>query len=377
MDTFSRIYPTLPLAALVDGSLRATEQTLSPILERGEAASLEEFAALLSPAATGRLPALTERARQAAERRFGRRVALFAPLYLSNECVNVCTYCGFSRTNSIPRTTISVEHAAREARMLAERGIDSLLLVAGEHPKFVSNGYVEAVLRAVLPIIPRVSIEIGPLEAPEYVPMVEAGCEGLVVYQETYHEPTYRAVHTMGPKKRYLWRLDAPERGFSAGFRRLGIGALYGLHDFRSEAISLAAHAEHLRRACPGVQLAISLPRLRPAAGGFSPDPAHLMRDDEFVQTICALRLFLPDADLILSTREPAELRDRLVTAGVTTMSAGASTEPGGYSDFDPGEWTPARAQPGEQFHIADERPPRAVADMIRRQGYLPIWRGD
>ncbi len=376
MPTFSTVYPTLPIAAWVRRSLDTTTSALTPILDRGHAESLEDFAALLAPAAAALLPDLARRSQELAQRRFGRAIRLFAPLYLSNECVNVCTYCGFSRTNDIPRITISVEHAAREVELLRARGIGSLLIVAGEHPKFVSNGYVEEVIRAVLPVMPDVAIEIGPLETPDYVPMVAAGCAGLVVYQETYHEPSYRAVHTAGPKKRYHWRMDAPERGYAAGFRRLGIGALYGLHDFRFEALSLAAHADHLRRVCPDVQLAISVPRLRPAAGEFSPDPRHTIGDAEFLQLICALRLFLPEADIIVSTRESAELRDQMVTIGVTTLSAGASTEPGGYSDFDPDAWTPARAQPGEQFHIADERPPRAVAEMIRRRGYLPIWQG-
>ncbi|MDC0670368.1 hypothetical protein [Nannocystis radixulma] len=376
MSTFSTIYPQLPIAELVQRSLTTTDAQLAPILRRGHATSLEDVAALLSPAAALQLPALAERSGELAQRRFGRAIRLFAPLYLSNECVNVCTYCGFSRTNQIPRITISVEHAARGTSLLRARGIGSLLIVAGEHPKFVSNGYVEEVIRAVLPIMPDVSIEIGPLETPAYVPMVAAGCAGLVVYQETYHEPTYRAAHTAGPKKRYRWRMDAAERGLAAGFRRLGIGALYGLHDFRFEALSLAAHADHLRRTCPEVQLAISVPRLRPAAGEFQPDPRHVPGDAEFLAIICALRLFLPEADIIVSTRESAALRDRMVSMGVTTMSAGASTEPGGYSDFEQEAWTPARPQPGEQFHIADERPPQAVAEMIRRRGYLPVWQG-
>ncbi|MDC0716398.1 hypothetical protein [Nannocystis bainbridge] len=376
MPTFSTVYPTLPIAAWVARSLATTPAELEPILRRGHAESLEEVAALLSPAAIERLPAVAARSGELAQRHFGRSIRLFAPLYLSNECVNVCSYCGFSRTNPIPRITIAGEQAVREVQALRARGIGSLLIVAGEHPKFVSNGYVEAVIRAVLPIMPEVSIEIGPLESQAYVPMVAAGCAGLVVYQETYHEPTYRAVHTAGPKKRYAWRLDAPERGLAGGFRRLGIGALYGLQDFRFEALSLAAHADHLRRTCPEVQLAISLPRLRPAAGAFQPDPQYVPNDEEFLAIVCALRLFLPAADIVVSTRESAPLRDRMVTIGVTTMSAGASTEPGGYSDFAQDEWTPVREQPGEQFHIADERPPRAVAAMIRRRGYLPVWQG-
>jgi 2-iminoacetate synthase len=260
--------------------------------------------------------------------------------------------------------------------MIAARGFRSLLLVAGEHPKFVSNGYVEEVIRRSLAILPSVALELGPLETPEYIPMVRAGAEGLVVYQETYHEPTYKELHTAGPKKHFGWRMDTPERGYAAGFRRLGIGALFGLHDWRFEALSVAAHTQHLLRACWKAQVNISLPRMRPATGGWQPKAENFLPDREFVQTIAALRLLLPHCGLVLSTREPPALRDGLVTLGITTMSAGSSTEPGGYSNhFDETTWTPKDAQPGEQFHIADERPPHVIAAMIRSKGYEPVWK--
>jgi 2-iminoacetate synthase len=250
-----------------------------------------------------------------------------------------------------------------------------LLIVAGEHPKYVSNGYVEEVVRACLRHMPAIALELGPLDAAAYRPLVEAGCEGLVVYQETYHRPTYAAMHTAGPKKDYDWRLDTPERAYAAGFRRLGIGALLGLHDWRREILALGAHALHLHRHCWRAQLSISLPRLRPAAGGFSPDPAHCPNDRQLVQILTALRLLLPHAGIVLSTREHPALRNGLVRLGVTHMSAGASTEPGGYSHFDETSWQPTREQPGEQFHIADERPPAVIAAMIRAQGYEPVWK--
>jgi len=206
--------------------------------------------------------------------------------------------------------------------------------------------------------------------------MVEAGADGLVVYQETYHAPTHRDLHTAGPKRDFSWRMDTPERGYAAGFRRLGIGALFGLHDWRHEALALAAHARHLLRNCWKAHITLSLPRMRPAAGAWQPDPANFLPDREFAQAICALRLLLPHCGLVLSTREPPRLRDGLVRLGITSMSAGASTEPGGYSArFDESSWTPHSEQPGEQFHIADERPPHEVAAMIRSQGYEPVWK--
>ncbi len=373
MSTFSEIYRTLPVEALVQQSLDTSGRTLDPVLRRGRALTLTDFAALLSPAAGEHLETLCQHSQALTRKHFGKTIRLFAPLYLSNECVNICKYCGFSRNNPIPRITLPVDKVVAEAELLAKQGFRSILLVAGEHPKFVSNGYVEDIIERLLPIMPSVLLEIAPLETEPYRPFVRAGCEGLVVYQETYHQPTYEELHTAGPKRKFFWRMDAPERAYAAGFRRLGIGALYGLYNWRHDAIALAAHALHLTRRCWKAQISISLPRMRPAAGGFQ--QKEFMQDRELVQTLCALRLLLPHAQFVLSTREPAHLRDGLVTLGVTTMSAGASTEPGGYSSFDETSWTPTREQSGEQFHISDERPPKVIADMIARQGYEPVWK--
>lgn len=376
MASFSQIFPQLDIERMRQRSLAATDVDVRRVIARARPTTLDDFAVLLSPAAQAHLETLSHLSQAATQRFFGKIIRLFAPIYLSNECVNVCRYCGFSRHNAIPRITLSVEQVEREVRMLAGRGFRSLLLVAGEHPKFVSNGYVEEVIRRVLPAMPSVALELGPLETPEYAPMVRAGAEGLVVYQETYHEPTYKELHTAGPKKHFGWRMDTPERGYAAGFRRLGIGALFGLHDWRFEAIAVAAHAQHLLRHCWKAQVNISLPRMRPAAGGWQPRPENFMGDRELVQTICALRLMLPHCGLVLSTREPPRLRDGLVSLGITNMSAGSSTEPGGYSNhFDETSWTPKDAQPGEQFHIADERSPQVIADMIRSKGYEAVWK--
>lgn len=374
MTRFSQVFPTLGINDLCDQSIAATDKTVRRILARGKAGSLEDFAALLSPAATQHLEELCRLSQATTQRFFGKTIRLFAPIYLSNECVNICQYCGFSRNNPIPRITLPIDQVVKEVGLLARQGFRSLLVVAGEHPKYVSNGYVEDVIRRVLPAMPSVALELGPHETPDYIPMVNAGAEGLVVYQETYHRKTYEELHTAGPKKHYLWRMDTAERAYEAGFRRLGIGALYGLYDWRYEAISVAAHALHLLRSCWKAQVNISLPRMRPAAGGYA--PKYTMSDRELVQTITALRLLLPHSGIVLSTREPATLRDGLVPLGVTNMSAGSSTEPGGYSSaFDETSWTPNEEQPGEQFHIADERSPAVIARMIRSRGYEPIWK--
>ncbi len=374
--SFSDIYKTLPIPALAQQAQDTSTATVDGILARGHAQNLRDFAALISPAAKERLEPLAAQAQKVTQRHFGKVIRLFAPIYLSNECVNICQYCGFSRNNPIPRITLPIEQVVDEVEKLARQGFRSLLLVAGEHPKYVSNGYVEEVIRRCLKIMPSIALELGPLEAEPYRPLVAAGCESLIVYQETYHEPTYKELHTAGPKKRYAWRMDTPERAYAAGFRRLGIGALFGLHDWRSEALSVAAHARHLLQHCWKAQISISIPRMRPAAGGFQPDPALLMDDRSLVQLIAAFRLLLPHAGIVLSTREHPTLRNGLVRLGVTHMSAGASTEPGGYSSFDETSWQQTKAeQPGEQFHIADERSPATIAAMIRSQGYEAVWK--
>jgi 2-iminoacetate synthase len=364
------------LQALSQQSSETSAADIAQILQRGGPRGLDEFAQLLSPAAQEHLEWMAQLAQRTTQRHFGKTIRLFAPIYLSNECINICKYCGFSRNNPIPRITISEEQAEEEVRKLAAKGFRSLLIVAGEHPKYVSNGYVESVVRRCLKIMPSIALELGPMETDPYRPLVRAGCEGLIVYQETYDPDTYRELHTAGPKKHYAWRMDTAERAYHAGFRRLGIGALFGLCDWRFEALATAAHARHLHTHCWKAQISISLPRMRPAAGGFQPNPAFHMSDHQLVQTIAALRLYLPHAGLVLSTREHPALRNGLVRLGVTHMSAGSSTEPGGYSSFDETQWVQTKKdQPGEQFHIADERSPAVIADMIRQQGYEPVWK--
>jgi 2-iminoacetate synthase len=349
---------------------------------------LQEFARLISPAAGASLEEMAGHSQALTRRRFGHVIRLFAPLYLSNECVNNCKYCGFSRDNPIVRVSLSVEDVLREARALREQGFRNLLLVAGEHPKFVSGPYLADCIRALHVEVPAISLELGPMETADYLPLVQAGADGLVVYQETYDRAVYAEMHTLGPKRNFDWRLETPERAYAAGFRRLGIGALYGLGDWRREAISLAAHAEYLLRHCWKAQLTVSLPRLRPCAGEFQPPVP--MSDRDLVQLVCALRLLLPDAGLVLSTRESAKLRDGLIPLGITMISAGSHTEPGGYTgagreklhhtqhgrivDLAAGasEWA---AGATGQFDIADQRSPDEVAGVLRRLGYEPVWK--
>src|SRR5208282_3295402 len=253
--------------------------------DRPRSRTITQFAALLDPIEDARLGQLAGQSQIITRRFFGRTMRLFAPLYLSSECVNNCQYCGFSRDNPILRVTLSVAEMMREARALQEQGFRNVLLVAGEHPKFVSEQYLADCVRALRVEIPAISLEVGPMETAQYRPIVQAGAEGLVVYQETYDRVIYAAMHTSGPKRNFDWRLETPERAYAAGFRRLGIGALHGLGDWRREALSLAAHADYLSRHCWKAQLTISLPRLRPCAGEF--DPLTQMSNREMTQLIC------------------------------------------------------------------------------------------
>jgi 2-iminoacetate synthase len=387
--SFVQQFNSLPFAALQKQSENSSVGDVRSALAK-QNLTLADFANLISPTADQSLEQLCQKSQALTRQRFGKVIRLFAPLYLSNECINNCQYCGFSRDNAILRVTLTVDEVLREAHALKEQGFRNILLVAGEHPKFVSGDYLKNCVAALHEEFPSISLELGPMETDEYKPLVQAGADGLVVYQETYHREIYADMHTAGPKRNFDWRLETPERAYNAGFRRLGIGALYGLADWRCEALCVAAHAEYLLKTCWKAQLTISLPRLRPCAGEFQ--PLTQISDRQLVQLVCALRLFLPDAGLVLSTREPAKLRDGLIPLGITMISAGSHTEPGGYTgagkenihqtvrgrivEGGSSEWASTGATPATgQFNIADERSPAEIAALLQRLGYEPVWK--
>ncbi len=359
---------------------------MTSFLDQPRTPILRKFAALLEPATDARLEAMARESQTLTRRHFGKAIRLFAPLYVSNECINNCAYCGFSRDNAILRVTLEIDSVVKEARHLAKEGFRNILLVAGEHPKFVSNGYLERCVRALADEIPSVSLEVAPMEANEYAGLVRAGAEGLIVYQETYDRAAYAEFHTAGPKKDFDWRLACPERAYAGGFRRIGIGALFGLAPWHAEALALAAHLDLLLRRCWKAQFTVSLPRLRPCAGEFQ--PRFPLPDRDFVQLVCALRICFPQVGIVLSTREPADLRDALLPLGITMMSAGSHTEPGGYTgqgketlhltvagrQFAP-DSTTIGANATEQFSIADNRSPAQIATLLRARGFDPVWK--
>ena len=389
--SFVAEFNSLPLHSLLQRARCATTGAARESLAR-EKLSLADFAHLISPAAVERLEPMGQRAHAFTLQRFGKIVRLFAPLYLSNECINTCKYCGFSRENAILRVTLTVEEVVREARALKAHGFRNILLVSGEHPKFVSQCYLRECIAALHAEWPSISLEVGPMETEDYLPLVRAGADGWVVYQETYDRAVYAGLHTAGPKRDFDWRMETPERAYAAGFRRLGISPLYGLADWRLEALSVAAHAEYLLRHCWKASLTISLARLRPCAGDFQ--PLTQIADRELVQLVCAFRLMFPDAGLVLSTRESPTMRDGLLPLGITMISAGSHTEPGGYTgagrehvhrtergrivELGSSEWAGESSNAchaTSQFNVADERPAREVAERIRHLGYEPVWK--
>ncbi len=373
--------------------LHAHEIMLMPFVETLDNLALRKselvhrFEHLIGPKSDRELETMAQMSRVLTLQNFGRTMRLFAPLYLSNECINNCRYCGFSRDNPILRVTLEIDEMVTEARHLARQGFRQILLVAGEHPKFVSGDYLAKCVQALQPDFSSISIEVAPMETDAYLTIVEAGAEGLVVYQETYNRAVYAEMHTAGPKRDFNFRLDCAERGYRAGFRRLGIGVLFGLSAWREEVVALAAHVEYLLKHCWQAQISVSLPRLRPAAGGFR--PLFPISDRELAQLVCALRITFPQVGIVLSTRERASFRDSLVSLGVTMMSAGSHTEPGGYTRQGSqhlhrtvrGRIVGPEFQNGEdqlatrQFEISDERSPAEIAMVLRQRGFEPVWK--
>lgn len=354
------------LKGLAERSRRASPADVDRVLAAGGACTLEDFAVLISPAALARLEDMAQISASLTEGVFGRTMRMFAPLYVSNECVNNCKYCGFACRHKIDRKTLSLEEVEREVEAIYKLGFRTLLLVAAENPKLVSTGYMGECIKIAIKRMPSVSIEIAPSSVEDYRTYVDLGCEGLTVFQETYDEAVYPSLHPSGPKADFKWRLGTPERGADGGMRKLGLGPLLGLNEWRFEILAVALHACFLEKRAWKSQVSISLPRMRPAASGFIPKEGDIPNDKELVQITCALRMFLPRVSLVVSTRESRKMRDGLMRIGATQMSAFSSTQPGGYADL---------TKEGEQFHIDDNRTPEEFARALRERGIDPVWK--
>jgi 2-iminoacetate synthase len=327
--------------------------------------SIERLVRLLSPAAREFLEPMAQQTQALTIQRFGRTIGLYAPLYVSNVCVNSCVYCGYNRHTKFQRAQLSIEQALADADVIASEGFRDILLVSGEDVSFVSVEYLAELARRLREKFSSISIEIYPMDKTQYQRLVEAGIDGVTLYQETYDRQLYAQYHPAGPKSDYDHRLAVPDQFAAAGMRRVGLGVLLGLADWRLETLAMAEHAAYLMKKYWRAGLSFSFPRMRPALDVADQWP-HLVSDADLVQMMLALRLCFADAGIVLSTRERAELRDHLVKLCVTRMSAGSKTNPGGYTSDDP---------TGRQFEIADDRTPAQIAEMIRSVGRETVWK--
>lgn len=329
--------------------------------------TLDDLVALLSPCARSRLEVMAREAQRLTRWHFGRTITLYAPIYLSNICAADCLYCGFAARSGSreKRVTLAPEEIRRECRALAQQGFDNVLLLTGEAPRVIKPGYLAEAVSIAHEHFSSVSVEVYAMDAESYRALCENGLEGVTLYMETYDRQRYGEVHAAGVKRDYDYRLEALERAGAAGARRLNLGALLGLFDWRAEGVRMALHARRLQRCCWQSAVAISFPRLRHVPKRFTV-PAPVANAD-LVQLMLALRLFLPDAGFTLSTRESAAFRDRLIPLGVTMMSAGSSTRPGGYATCGPDTL--------EQFEVEDRRSPAEVARAIAAAGYDLVWK--
>lgn len=325
---------------------------------------IEDFKALISPAAAPYLERMAQLSHSITQKRFGKTIQLYAPLYLSNECQNICNYCGFSYDNKLRRKTLSAIEIIQEAEYLEKQGFEHVLLVTGEANKTVGVEYIKNAISLLRKHFANISIEVQPLEEDEYKILAAEGLYAVLVYQETYHEDNYKLYHLKGKKSNFSYRLDTPDRLGRAGIHKIGLGTLIGLEDWRADNFFTALHLGYLEKHYWQTKYSISFPRLRPASGLIEPKVA--ISDKELVQLICAWRIFNEEVELSVSTRENEQFRNHIIQLGATTISAGSKTNPGGYT---------VEPESLEQFEIDDHRSVQEVKEMIERRGYKAVWK--
>ena len=343
-----------------------TAKDVEAALSRKRQLSVDDFMALTSPAAEPYLEQMAMQSRKYTQQRFGKTIQFYVPLYLSNSCVNHCVYCGFNHDNRIRRIILTDEQILQEVQAIKEKGdFQHILLVTGENPKAAGVDYIENAVRLVKPFFASVSIEVQPLKEEEYKRLALAGVNAVYCYQETYHKENFKNYHPKGIKSNFDRRLDTFDRIGKAGIHKTGLGVLIGLEDWRTDATMMAFHLRYLQNTYWQTKYSISFPRIRPHEGEAF-QPRVLMSDKELAQLIFAFRLFDHDVELALSTREDKKFRDKIATLGVTSLSAGSKTDPGGYAVY---------KQELEQFSVNDDRDPIDVLHAVKSQGYEVIWK--
>ncbi len=360
---FSDIYDEYKWERVKDRIYSSTEDDLKNTLKK-DALHINDIYPLFSPHGDKYLEEIAQISYKITRQRFGNVIQLYSPLYISNECTNRCLYCGFNAENKIRRITLTPDEIEADAEILYRAGFRHILLLTGENRQAVPLRYLAEISERIHGRFSSVSIEVYPMEADEYSVMINSGTDGLTLYQETYNKKTYSEVHPSGKKRDFYRRLNGPDRGGTAGFRKIGIGSLLGLSDWRTEGFFTALHALYLTKKYWKSHIQVSFPRLRKAPGSFRPYVE--ITDKNLTLLISAMRIILPDAGLVLSTRESPYLRDNLFPIGITMMSAGSKTEPGGYSEMDIAD---------RQFDVEDNRTPEEIAAMIRSKGFDPVWK--
>jgi len=322
----------------------------------------DDFLTLLSSRAEKFLEPMAQKVHQLTRQYFGKEIGLYTPMYLANYCVNQCRYCGFNATNQITRKKMTLEEIEKEARFIAETGLQHILILTGDSRVVSSVDYIFDCVKVLKKYFSSIAIEIYALTQEEYQQMANVGVDGMTMYHEVYNEEIYDYVHKSGPKKDYKFRLNAPERAGNTGIRFLNVGALLGLNDWRSEVFFTGLHAQYLQNKFPDAEIGFSVPRIRPHEGEFQ--PKVVVEDKNVVQILLAMRLFLPRLGINISSRESAEFRENVLPLGVTKMSAGSTTAVGGHT---------SDAQDTEQFQISDERNVEEIKTMLLKKGYQPV----
>lgn len=326
---------------------------------------IEDFMALISPAAAPYLEQMALRSRELTQMRFGRTIGMYIPLYITNSCTNSCVYCGFNRHNKFPRVVLTPAEIENECKAIRELGpFENLLLVTGENPRVAGTDYLEEALRVCRPYFSNLTIEVMPLPAEDYRRLTESGLNGVVCFQETYHREKYKTYHPAGMKSNFEWRVNGFDRMGQAGVHKIGMGVLIGLEEWRTDVTMMARHLLYLRKNYWRTKFSVNFPRMRPSEGHFTPNV--VMTDKELAQLTFAFRIFDHDVDISYSTRENPEFRENMMKLGVTSMSAGSKTDPGGYS---------VSPDSLEQFEVSDGRSPENVVRNIRRLGYEAVWK--
>lgn len=357
---FSSIWDPNQIKKHVIQSIKTTPETSQQLLKK-QHYTIADLPALIAPETQSYLHELAKKSHIKTMQRFGKIMQLYIPLYLSNSCINHCAYCGFAHNQKAKRKTLTDHEIKTEADLIYQKGFQHILLLTGEDSKSAGIPYIAKAITQLRPQFAAIGLEIYPLDQSGYETLIQAGADTLTIYQETYHESTYRIVHPKGPKRNFMNRLSSPEHAGNAGFYQINIGALLGLYDWRFEALALAHHLAYLQKKYWRTKWSVSFPRIQKAVKNFK--PADTVSDCDLRQLIIAFRLIFPDIGITLSTRESAKLRNQLIPLGVTMLSAESHTAPGSYS----GKKTTS------QFKTADNRSLKEVQNKLKQLGYDPI----